>query len=129
MSTSKTPVLDHLLAAGKPIWEKYCDHPFVDGIGSGNLDKERFQFYMIQDYLYLLQYTKVFAMGIVKTDSERIMQFFALSVDAFLNGELDTHRAYMKRLGINAEEAENTPTALANSTYTSYMLNVAQIYG
>ncbi|MGI6077739.1 MAG: thiaminase II, partial [Fastidiosipilaceae bacterium] len=26
-------------------------------------------------------------------------------------------------------EVENTPTALANSTYTSYMLNVAQIYG
>ncbi len=27
------------------------------------LDKEKFKYYMIQDYLYLIDYTKVFAIG------------------------------------------------------------------
>ena len=33
------------------------------GIGDGSLDQEKFRYYMIQDYLYLIDYTRVFAIG------------------------------------------------------------------
>ena len=57
---------ERLLDASKDIWAKYHEHPFVKGIADGSLDKEKFKYYMIQDYLYLIDYTKVFAVGAAK---------------------------------------------------------------
>ena len=53
----------------KGLWNEYLEHPFVKGIGEGTLDKEKFKNYLIQDYLYLKDYAKVFAMGVVKAST------------------------------------------------------------
>ena len=53
------------------------------------------------------------------------MKLFAASTHTILDGEMDVHRTYMKRLGISLDEAENTPVALDNRSYTSYMLRAA----
>ena len=50
-----------LFSEVKKIWDGYLEHPFVKGIGEGTLDKEKFKNYLIQDYLYLKDYAKVFA--------------------------------------------------------------------
>ncbi|MBV7272416.1 thiaminase II [Clostridiaceae bacterium UIB06] len=113
----------------KDIWESYYNHPFVKGIGDGTLEVDKFKFYMIQDYIYLLDYAKVYALGIVKADSEEVMQGFSSMVDSILNGEMSIHRSYMKRLGITAEEIKNTKASLDNISYTNYMLAVSQIGG
>ena len=52
---------ERLLEATKEIWDGYNETPFVKGIADGSLDHEKFKYYMIQDYLYLLDYTKVFS--------------------------------------------------------------------
>ena len=54
---------ERLLEATKEIWDGYNETPFVKGIADGSLDHEKFKYYMIQDYLYLLDYTKVFSIG------------------------------------------------------------------
>lgn len=43
---------DRLFENVKPVWDSYLEHPFVKGIGEGNLDKEKFIHYMKQDYVY-----------------------------------------------------------------------------
>lgn len=55
------------------IWEDGYNHPFVQELGQGTLDKKKFQFYLLQDYQYLLQYAKVFALACVKADTEAQM--------------------------------------------------------
>lgn len=57
---------ERLLAATKGIWTAYNAHPFVLGIQDGTLDQEKFRYCIIQDYLYLEEYLKVFAVGIAK---------------------------------------------------------------
>lgn len=116
---------DRLHKSAEPVWQGFHNHPFVRGIGDGSLSLERFRFFMIQDYLYLFQYAKVFALGIAKAHKPEHMRRFAKSVEAVLNGEMTLHKAYMKRLGIDEKEAENTRAALANTSYTNYMLSVA----
>lgn len=59
-------ITEHFLDSSKEIWEQYHKHPFVRGIGEGTLDKEKFRFYIIQDYLYLIDYAKVFSIGAAK---------------------------------------------------------------
>ena len=116
---------ERLFDVSKELWKEYNEHPFVRGIADGSLDKEKFKYYMIQDYLYLIDYTKVFAVGAAKGRDLETMGLFAGYTHAILDGEMEIHRGYMKRLGISLEEAERAQPALDNLSYTSYMLRVA----
>ena len=115
---------EQLLLATKDIWQQYNQHPFVLGIQNGNLDKEKFRYYIIQDYLYLEDYARTFAVGFAKAKSLKMANLFAKYI-AVMNGELDVHAGYLAKLGITQEEIHSTPRALDNLSYTSYMLRVA----
>lgn len=112
-----------------PIWESYLTHPFIQELRDGTLPVEKFRFYMIQDYRYLYDYCKVFALGIVKAGDPDLMRFFSDFVHFTLNGEMTIHRAYLKRLGASREEILSTPMSLANVSYTHYMLEKAYTGG
>ena len=116
---------DRLYAVAKPIWDGYLEQPFVKELGEGTLREDRFRFYMVQDYRYLLQYAKVFAMGVVKTEDEALMTRFSYMVHDTLDGEMNIHKAYMSRLGITEQEVATTKSTLTNQSYTSYMLDEA----
>ena len=54
-----------------PIWEACLDTSFLRQLADGTLPEELFKGYIIDDSLYLMAYTKVFAMGILKAESMR----------------------------------------------------------
>ena len=115
--------------AAAPIWEACLKHPFVTGIGDGTLAVEKFRYFMLQDYLYLFDYARVFALGVVKARDPRLMRIFAANVDTILGGEMEIHRTYMARLGITEEQVFAVKPALDNLSYTNYMLSVASTGG
>ena len=117
--------VERLLKATEDIWEGYHAHPFVQGIKTGTLDKEKFRQYIIQDYWYLMDYTKVFAVGVAKSKSVETMKLFAKYIQAILDGEVNVHNGYMGEFGITQEELDHTPIAQDNRSYTAYMLSVA----
>ena len=118
-----------LRQAAAPIWEECLRHPFVTGIGDGTLGVEKFQYFMLQDYLYLFDYARVFALGVVKARDPKLMRTFAENVNAILGGEMNIHRAYMERLGITEDQVFAVKPALGNTSYTHYMLAVAESGG
>lgn len=115
---------DRLYESAREIWEGYHNHPFVTGIGNGTLPLEKFRFFMIQDYLYLYQYSKLFSLGVVKASDHDLMRTFSAMTDATLNGEMQTHKNYMARLGITKSDIAHSRASLVNSSYTNYMLCV-----
>ena len=118
-------VSEVLHQAAAPVWERCLAHPFVTGLGDGSLPVEKFRFFMLQDYLYLFDYARVFALGVVKARDPELMRTFAASVESILNGEMKIHRAYMQRLGITEAQVFAVQPALDNLSYTHYMLSVA----
>ena len=118
-----------LRQAAAPIWEECLHHPFVTAIGDGTLGVEKFQYFMLQDYLYLFDYARVFALGVVKARDPKLMRTFAENVNAILGGEMNIHRAYMERLGITEDQVFAVKPALDNTSYTHYMLAVAESGG
>ena len=126
---SSLSVSARLRQAADPVWEQCLHHPFVTGIGDGTLDVEKFRHFMLQDYLYLFDYARVFALGVVKARDPELMRTFSQNVDAILNGEMNIHRAYMQRLGITEEQVFAMKPALDNLSYTNYMLSVAHTGG
>lgn len=118
-------VTERLLKATEDIWAKYNAHPFVMGIQDGTLDKEKFRYYIIQDYLYLEDYAKAFAIGIAKAKSLETTRIFSSYINTLTGGEMDIHRGYMGKFAVSQAELSVTPRALDNLSYTSYMLRVA----
>ena len=80
--------------AGK-VWEDCYEHPFLQELGKGTLEKEKFKFYLLQDYRYLIEYAKVFAAGSIKCDEEKYMTKFSGVQHNILYDEMDIHRKYM----------------------------------
>ncbi|MGM7720008.1 thiaminase II [Metabacillus sp. Hm71] len=109
-----------------PIWNRNHAHPFVQKMGNGTLEKEKFRFYMVQDYLYLIEYAKVFALGAVKATDLKVMGKFAKLLDATLNEEMELHRQYAKKFDISVEELETAKPSPTTLAYTHYMLHVSQ---
>ncbi|WP_227936309.1 thiaminase II [Alkalihalobacillus deserti] len=110
----------------QPIWRKNHAHPFVQGIGDGTLDQEKFRFFMIQDYLYLIDYAKLFALGVMKAEDLETMGKFAKLLETTLNEEMSLHRKYGKKFGITEEEFEQAKPSPTTLAYSHYMLHVGQ---
>ena len=115
-----------LKGKAEKVWEAGYTHPFVQELGNGTLDKEKFKFYLLQDYLYLLQYAKVFAIAAVKSDTEDSMTRFSSSQYFILAHEMNVHREYMARFGVTQEEVLAVKPSLFNRAYTANMLALGQ---
>lgn len=113
---------DRFYQLAMPLWQSYFDHPFVKGIGDGTLKREKFRYYMIQDHKYLMQYAKVFALGLIKATDEDDMRMFAELITATLDTENAVHQAYLRESGVTEEVIRETPMALNNKSYTDYMI-------
>ncbi|UOQ42895.1 thiaminase II [Halobacillus salinarum] len=113
---------DRLFEKTSTIWEKYLEHPFVKEIGKGSLDLDKFQFFMEQDYLYLIDYCKVFALGSAKASRLEVMTIFSDLLHSTLNEEMELHRQYAEKLGMTRTQLENSTPSSTLSAYTSYML-------
>ena len=120
---------DRLFKKVEPVWNSYLEHPFVKGIGQGTLDQEKFIHYMKQDYVYLIEYSRVFAIGSTKANDLETMTLFANLLHGTMNFEMDLHREYAEKFGISNDELENTEPSATMTAYTSYMISQAQLGG
>lgn len=116
---------DYLFNESKKIWDEYLKHPFIVEMGKGTLDKKKFRNYLVQDYLYLLDYAKVYAMGLIKSDDVNHMKFFKDSVNGIMEDESATHIAYLKELGEDIKTLQRHKIKLENENYTNFMKSVA----
>ncbi len=120
---------ERLFKKVEPVWKSYLEHPFVKGIGTGTLEKEKFIHYMKQDYVYLIEYSRVFAIGAAKAHDLKTMTIFANLLHGTMNFEMDLHREYARKFGITNEELEATEPSATMTSYTNYMISQAQLGG
>ena len=66
-------------AKARPIWDRELKHPFVRGLGDGTLPIDRFRFYLGQDYLFLIEYCRVFALATAKARDLQTIEYLRAS--------------------------------------------------
>ena len=116
---------EHLRGKYSYLWDRLFNHPFVVGIGSGELALEKFQFYVKQDYYFLVQYNRMLALATAKApDLENIGRFASL-LNETLNVEMELHRSFSRKFDVSAEDLEATRPAPITLAYTDYLLRVA----
>jgi thiaminase/transcriptional activator TenA len=94
----------------------------VKGIGDGSLSRDRYEYYLRQDYAYLLDFSRVFALASAKSYQEEEMAYFATLLNATLNMEMDLHRRTCEAFGINRSDLENTQKSLITTSYTNLLV-------
>jgi thiaminase/transcriptional activator TenA len=120
-----TTASERLLANTQAIQAQILAHPFVQGIGSGTLPVEPFKYYVRQDYLYLVEYSRALALGVARAHDLPVMELFAELVHATLHVEMDLHRGYCERLDISRADLEATSISPTTHAYTRHLLSVA----
>ncbi len=108
-----------------PIFAQAHHHPFVQGIGDGTLPVERFRFYIEQDYLFLIEYSRVLALAVAKGQTLAGMGQFAELLHATLQVEMALHRGYAEKFGIAPERLAAVAAAPTTYAYTRHLLTTA----
>ncbi len=109
------------------LWERQHAHPFVTGIGDGSLPEAAFRFYVRQDYVFLIDYGRLLALGAARAPRLAWMRRFAALAQAILETEMDLHRAHAAAWGISAVELEGEEAAPATSGYVDFLLRTAAL--
>src|SRR5262245_32070427 len=55
---------DRLKANASAEWHAYTHHPFTDAMAAGSLPEGAFRHYLIQDYLFLIEFARAYALAI-----------------------------------------------------------------
>jgi thiaminase/transcriptional activator TenA len=105
-----------------PLWDAIHAHPFVRGLGSGDLSRERFKHYLEQDYIYLIEFSRVLALAAARSDELADMTYFAKLLHATLDLEMDLHRRTCADFGIAPEALERVQPSLVTTAYANLLL-------
>lgn len=116
---------DHLYEIARPLWEEQLRHPFVEGLGNGTLQEERFKRWVLQDYRYLEEFARVFAWAAAKADRLESMAWYATVLDMTLNTEMELHREYASRFHLTPEDLEAEPMWPTTRAYTDFLVRTA----
>ena len=117
-------LFDRLLQANAEIWDAYLHHDFVKALENGSLPQENFLFYLKQDYIYLLNYAKCYALLANNAATPAELRFAMRFQNYIVEGELALHESILQ-MGVRADELGVRSESLVNIAYTRYMQSVA----
>ncbi len=118
-----TSFFDRLKTAAKPEWDAYTRHPFTDGMGRGTLAEPAFRHYLVQDYLFLIEFARAYALAIYKSPTLGDMREASAGVAAILDVEMDLHVKLCAGWGLTPADLESAPPAAEMLAYTRYVLD------
>ena len=116
-------LFDRLVAAAGPIWHSYTRHDFVLRLADGTLPEAAFRHYLIQDYLFLIHFSRAWGLAIYKSDTLAEMRRAQGLVAATLDVEIGLHIEYCRGWGIDVAAMEAAPEAIETVAYTRFVLD------
>lgn len=115
-------LFDRLKAAVITDWKGYVDHDFVRQLGAGTLPQTAFRTYLVQDYLFLIQFARAYALATYKSRTLADMRAAQAGLAAILD-EMNLHIRLCGCWGLSLEEMEATPEHQATIAYTRFVLD------
>jgi len=109
---------------GAPYVDAQLAHPTVRGIARGDLDPGTFRRWLEQDYLFLLDYVRVFARLAWQAPAGHVGYLVDLA-HATWHDELALHRSLADEFDADLEGARKLPACAA---YTGFLLDTATTY-
>jgi thiaminase/transcriptional activator TenA len=103
-------------------WDAYLWHPFVQGLADGTLPLAAFRRYLVQDYLFLVQFARAQALAVVKAESLDAMREKGRVVQAILD-ETKLHLVYCREWGLDEAAVLAEAEAPETVCYTRWVMD------
>lgn len=115
-----TPLFDRLKRDAAQEWDDYVRHDFVQQLGRGSLPVASFRHYLVQDYLFLIEFARAYAIGVWKAPTLADMRKASAGVEAIL-AETGLHLRLCAGWGLDPAAIEQAPAARATIAYTRFV--------
>jgi thiaminase/transcriptional activator TenA len=115
----------HLFAVGRPYLERQLAYATVRGIAAGDLEPERFRSWLVQDYLFLLDYVRLFALTAARAPDPDTLGRLVDLAHATFHQELSLHRAYAAEFGLGQADLDGAEKSPVCAAYTDFLLRTA----
>src|SRR5262245_39099148 len=116
---------DELWHSIEPIYAAILRHPFIAGLTDGSLARERFEFYAVQDALYLREFARALAIAAARAPKDDWIVMLSEHAAGALRVERSLHEGFFREFNLTPEAVAATPLAPTNLAYTHYLLGVA----
>lgn len=113
-------LFDRLKSAAMSDWQAYVRHPFVRRLGDGSLPEAAFRAYLVQDYLFLVQFARAYALAAYKGRTIADIAAAQAGLAAILD-ETALHLRLCARWGI--ADPGGVPERAATVAYTRFVLD------
>src|SRR5258707_937536 len=104
-------------------WRAYTEHPFTNGLADGTLAEAAFRHYLVQDYLFLTEFARAYALSVYKSPKLADMREAAAGLSAILDVEMNLHVKLCAGWGLSPSDLEQAPPAVETLAYTRYVLD------
>ena len=112
-----------LKASCQADWDAYVGHSFVRQLADGSLPKACFRHYLTQDYIFLIHFSRAWALAVYKSEHLDDLRQAASVVDGLLNHEMALHVSFCAEWGLSEAEMAAVPEAQGNLAYTRFVLD------
>jgi thiaminase/transcriptional activator TenA len=109
------------------LWQSAQQHTFVEQLGDGSLARDKFTYFLEQDYIFLISYSRALALATAKAPSTARMNAFAALTSATLSVEMELHREYCGEYGVSREQLEAVQAAPTCRAYCDFCVSSAAI--
>ena len=110
-------------AAAGDHWPAYTRHAFVEGLRDGSLPRAAFLDYLVQDYIFLMHFSRAWALAVTKADTVDEMRLAAGTVNALINDEITLHIRTCAEAGLSEADLAQAEEKTQNIAYTRYVLD------
>src|SRR6266851_10233881 len=98
----------------EPIYAAILRHPFVAGLTDGSLPRPSFQFYAVQDALYLREFARALSIAAARAPEDTWIIMFNEHAAGALRVERSLHESFFKEFGLTSADVTATPLAPTN---------------
>jgi len=116
-------LFDQLKSSASSEWNRYCHHDFVNQIGEGSLPVSAFRYYLEQDYVFLIHFSRAWALAAYKSTSLDDMKWASEILHSTLHTEMKLHVLFSERYGVSQQDLESADEAKDNLAYTRFVLD------
>jgi len=114
---------ERLKTAASAEWRAYTGHRFTDAMADGSLPEAAFRHYLVQDYLFLIEFARAYALAVYKSPQLADMREAASGLSAILDVEMDLHVKLCAGWGLSPGDLAQAPPAAEMLAYTRYVLD------
>ena len=114
---------ERLKGAAAAEWRAYVEHPFTGAMADASLPQPAFRRYLVQDYLFLIEFARAYALAVYKAPQLSDMRDAAAGLSAILDVEMNLHVKLCASWGLSPADLERAVPAAETLAYTRYVLD------